>query len=248
MLPTLKQTPPKSASRDASWVAGHRHSCYWHAAFLTLSGLGVASAMPLLSLPLAALAGLDGVSALIGQAFALFQGAYLRAPTLVLALMALLILPAVALISVATRAIQGYRSRRAARRSADTDGGAGDMLDAAGLPMRSQAWLTVDGVGTVALAGQVARIGRHRDNDIRLSDRSVSRRHAVIERTPQEAFLVIDVSGQAGAGLRVNGQRTERVQLADGDVIELGRVRLKFETVLADEFDVVTSRPVAIEG
>ena len=67
------------------------------------------------------------------------------------------------------------------------------MPDAAGLPMRSQAWLTVDGVGTVALAGQVARIGRHRDNDIRLADRSVHRHHAVIERTPDEAFLLTDV-------------------------------------------------------
>jgi hypothetical protein len=219
---------------------------------LTLSGLEVASAMPLLSLPLAALFVLDGVSALLGQAFALFEEAYLRAPTLVLALTALLILPAVALISVATRAVRNYRSRRVARRAArrgtDVDGASGDMLDAAGLPLRSQAWLTVDGMGTVALAGQLARIGRHRDNDIRLADRSVHRRHAVIERTPEEAFVLIDVSGDARGGVRVNGQRTERVQLADGDVIELGRSRLKFETIQAEDSNVVTQRPVVIEG
>jgi hypothetical protein len=219
---------------------------------LTLSGLEVASAMPLLSLPLAALFVLDGVSALLGQAFALFEEAYLRAPTLVLALTALLILPAVALISVATRAVRTYRSRRVARRAArrgtDVDGASGDMLDAAGLPLRSQAWLTVDGMGTVALAGQLARIGRHRDNDIRLADRSVHRRHAVIERTPEEAFVLIDVSGDARGGVRVNGQRTERVQLADGDVIELGRSRLKFETIQAEDSNVVTQRPVVIEG
>jgi hypothetical protein len=208
--------------------------------------------MPLLLLPLAAPAALDGVSALIGQGFALIEGAYLRAPTLVLALTALLILPAVALISVATRAVRNYRSRRVARRAArrgtDVDGASGDMLDAAGLPLRSQAWLTVDGMGTVALAGQLARIGRHRDNDIRLADRSVHRRHAVIERTPEEAFVLIDVSGDARGGVRVNGQRTERVQLADGDVIELGRSRLKFETIQAEDSNVVTQRPVVIEG
>jgi hypothetical protein len=204
--------------------------------------------MPWLLLPLAAPAALDAVSALIGQIFALIQGAYLRAPTLVLALTALLILPAVAVMSVATRAVQRYRSRRAARRDAGTYRIAGDMPDATGLPMRSQAWVTVEGVGTVALAGQVARIGRHRDNDIRLTDRSVQRRHAVIERTPDEAFLIIDVSGKDGGGVCVNGQRTERVQLSDGDVIELGRAKLKFETIRSEDLLMASRRPVGIEG
>jgi FHA domain-containing protein len=204
--------------------------------------------MPLPFLPLSASAALNAASASIEQAFTLIQGAYMRAPTLVLALTALLVLPAVALISVATRAVRGYRSRRAARRAADEDGMAGDMPDTARLPMRSQAWVTVDGAGTVALAGQVARIGRHRDNDIRLSDRSVHRRHAVIKRTPDEAFLILDISGSHGSGVRVNGQRTERVQLADGDVIELGRVRLKFETIRPESLPMESRRPVGIEG
>jgi hypothetical protein len=203
--------------------------------------------MPLLFLPLAAPAALDAVGALIGQIITLIQGAYLRAPTLVLALTALLILPTVAVISVATRAVRRYRSRRAARRDTETDGIAGDIPDAAGLPMRSQAWVTVAGVGTVALVGQVARIGRHRDNDIRLADRSVHRRHAVIERTSDEAFHIIDVSDKDG-GVRVNGQRTERVQLADGDVIELGRAKLKFETIRSEDLLMASRQPVGIEG
>ena len=201
--------------------------------------------MPLLFVPLAALA---AARALIEQPLALIQEAYLRAPTLVLALTALLVLPAVALIAAATRAVRGYRSRRAAVRSVGADSVPGDMPDAAGLPMRSQAWLTVDGVSTVALAGQVARIGRHRDNDIRLADRSVHRRHAVIERTPDEAFLIVDVSGRNGGGVRVNGQRTERVQLSDGDVIELGRARLKFETIRPEELPMASRLPVGIQG
>jgi hypothetical protein len=189
---------------------------------------------------------LDGVSALIGQAFALLQGAYLRAPIVVLALLAFVILPTVALIPLVVRAIRRFATRLAARRrNVDIDG---DMPDTFGLPMRSQAWLTVDGIGTVALVGQVARIGRHRDNDIRLSDRSVHRRHAVIERTPEEAFLIVDVSGQSGGGVRVNGQHTERVQLADGDVIELGRARLKFETILPEELQMARRQTAGIEG
>jgi pSer/pThr/pTyr-binding forkhead associated (FHA) protein len=76
----------------------------------------------------------------------------------------------------------------------------------------------------------VIRIGRHEDNDIRLTDSSVHRHHAVIERTPEEAFVIIDISGKDGNGVRINGARTAQAQLADGDVIELGRAKMKFET------------------
>jgi len=95
----------------------------------------------------------------------------------------------------------------------------------------SQAWLTIEGRtgGTMPLAGQVIRIGRHEDNDIRLTDRSVHRHHAVIERTSDEAFVITDVSGKDGNGVRINGARAARARLADGDVIELGRARLRFE-------------------
>lgn len=204
------------------------------------------------SLPLAAATPLEGMGTVVAQTFALIEGAYLSAPTLMLALTALLILPAVALISAASQLARRHRSRRAARlaaeRSAETGSLPGDMPDPAGLPMRSQAWLTVDGAGTVAVAGQVARIGRHRDNDIRLADRSVHRHHAVIERTPDEAFLITDVSGKDGGGVRVNGQRTERVQLSDGDVIEIGRARLKFETIRHEDIHLGSRHPVEIEG
>ena len=79
------------------------------------------------------------------------------------------------------------------------------------------------------LAGQTIRIGRHEDNDIRLTDSSVHRYHAVIERTPEEVFVITDISGKDGNGVRVNGARTAQTRLTDGDVIELGRAKLKFE-------------------
>jgi hypothetical protein len=204
--------------------------------------------MPSSLLAFAAAIPLEAASALVERTFTLIEGAYLRAPILMLALTALLILPAVALISAASQAARRYRSRRAAMRAARHGANTGDMPDAAGLPVRSQAWLTVDGAGTVALAGQVVRIGRHADNDIRLADRSVHRHHAVIERTPDERFLIADASGKKGGGLRVNGRRTERVQLCDGDVIELGRARLKFETIRYEDIHMGSRHPVEIEG
>jgi pSer/pThr/pTyr-binding forkhead associated (FHA) protein len=102
------------------------------------------------------------------------------------------------------------------------------------IPVRlHEAWLVVgDGGGqTLPLALQVTRIGRHQDNDVRLADPSVHRYHAVIERTSGDEFVIADLSGKEGNGVRINGERHERAHLVDGDMIELGRTRLKFESV-----------------
>ena len=80
------------------------------------------------------------------------------------------------------------------------------------------------------LAGQTVRIGRHEDNDIRLADSSVHRYHAVIQRTPEANFVITDLSGKEGNGVRINGERMAQARLVDGDLIELGRAKLKFES------------------
>jgi len=152
-----------------------------------------------------------------------------------LVLSALLILPAVALVSYAAHARARDKRRRAAVRVAERRAQAGSPIEEEG-PVRmaawtQQAWLTLEGrpSGTMALAGEVIRIGRHEENDIRLADRSVHRYHAVIERTPDETFVITDVSGKDGNGVRINGELIRRARLADGDMIELGRAKLRFE-------------------
>lgn len=77
--------------------------------------------------------------------------------------------------------------------------------------------------GTLPLAGQMVRIDRHPDNDICLSDTAAHCYHAAIERTPEEAFVITDLSGKIGNGMRVNGGRLARARLRDGDMTELGR-------------------------
>lgn len=177
----------------------------------------------------------EALAALAGPVFDLIAAAYQRVPVLVLALSALLVLPAVALASLATQWARRHAVRRtvsrAARLRAHADDPGKDMPQAHVPAPQSQAWLTVMGRpgGPMALAGDLIRIGRHEDNDIRLPDWSVHRHHAVIERTPDEAFVIADVSGKDGSGVRVNGTATARAQLADGDVIELGRAKLRFE-------------------
>jgi pSer/pThr/pTyr-binding forkhead associated (FHA) protein len=84
-----------------------------------------------------------------------------------------------------------------------------------------------DGDETVVMAldKPVVRVGRSVAADIRLDDASVSRRHALLITEHDGIHLVDDRSLN---GVEVNGERVARVVLRHGDVIALGRVRVRF--------------------
>jgi pSer/pThr/pTyr-binding forkhead associated (FHA) protein len=67
--------------------------------------------------------------------------------------------------------------------------------------------------------------GRHPDSEIFLDDVTVSRRHAAFHRDG-ESFSVSD-SGSLN-GTYVNRDRIERVDLKDGDEVQIGKYRLVF--------------------
>jgi len=67
----------------------------------------------------------------------------------------------------------------------------------------------------------VATIGRDPSSDLVLNDPKCSRRHAVIETGPEG--VIIRDSGSAN-GIYVNGHKTERSRIRDGDLIKLGDV------------------------
>ena len=68
------------------------------------------------------------------------------------------------------------------------------------------------------------RIGRSGAADIQLDDATVSRRHALIVRTPEDELRALD--DRSLNGLFVNGERVEWAPLVDGDELEIGRYRL----------------------
>lgn len=70
------------------------------------------------------------------------------------------------------------------------------------------------------------RIGRHSSNDIVLPDSSVHRHHGILALNSRARFELKDLGGANGC--RVNGVRCEARELEDGDIIELGEVKLKF--------------------
>ena len=75
------------------------------------------------------------------------------------------------------------------------------------------------------LDADVVNAGRHPDSEIFLDDVTVSRRHAEFHRTG-ETFTVSDVGSLNGT--YVNRDRIDRVQLKDGDEVQIGKYRLVF--------------------
>ena len=75
------------------------------------------------------------------------------------------------------------------------------------------------------LDADVVSAGRHPDSEIFLDDVTVSRRHAEFHRTG-DTFTVGDVGSLNGT--YVNRDRIDRVQLTDGDEVQIGKYRLVF--------------------
>ena len=69
------------------------------------------------------------------------------------------------------------------------------------------------------------RIGRAPAADLRLEEDGIWEQHLEINLNPAEGFLL---TVQPNALAAINGQRVEQALLRNGDVIELGAVRLHF--------------------
>lgn len=85
-------------------------------------------------------------------------------------------------------------------------------------------WLEV-GTMTYPLAGQVTRIGRGTDNDLRIEDAGISRHHAELRQEGGDV-TVVDVGSTNG--VLVNGHRVQQARLRDGASLVLGSTTLTF--------------------
>ena len=72
------------------------------------------------------------------------------------------------------------------------------------------------------------RIGRTKDNELVLNDKSVSRRHAEIQRYRNGNFVIYDVDSLNG--VFVNSEQVKKKRLQEGDIIEIGDIYLRFTT------------------
>lgn len=147
--------------------------------------------------------------------------AYERSPVMVMGLGLAAILPWLAMFVAITRAVR----RRAARRDA-----AAQPMPEPG-PLADKAWISIgEGAQSTpfAFTGEIMRIGRHSDNDIALDHDAVHRHHALIQRTPDDEFVLMDLTAGTGNETLLNGRQAARAALRDGDRIELGNTILTF--------------------
>jgi Domain of unknown function (DUF4388)/FHA domain len=87
--------------------------------------------------------------------------------------------------------------------------------------------LVKDGAETAyPLTRDTYTVGRHRNNDIVVSDPKVSSFHARFDRT-QEGFVLVDLRSRNGSF--VNGKRVEALVLQTGDEVRLGTARLRYK-------------------
>jgi FHA domain/von Willebrand factor type A domain len=122
-------------------------------------------------------------------------------------------------IGLALFAVSSHAARKAALADAEQEAGDGTVYG----------WLDMlDGnASCYPLQTTNVRIGRHRDNDICLLNDSISRRHALLHyNADTRHFMITDLGG--GNGVVVNKVRQKSHDLNDGDLVELGEVRLRF--------------------
>ena len=78
---------------------------------------------------------------------------------------------------------------------------------------------------TFALDAATTSIGRHPDSDLFLDDVTVSRRHALIKRTP-DGYTISDAGSLNGTYVR--GERIDTAELTDMSEVQIGRFVLTF--------------------
>jgi hypothetical protein len=110
---------------------------------------------------------------------------------------------------------------RPQKQPADWLAGLRDSIDVPGKYLAAFA----DGRSRVfELADGWSRIGRSASAEIRLDDPTVSRRHAVVVKTPEGELRVLD--DRSTNGICVNSEPVEWSHLADGDQLQIGRYTL----------------------
>lgn len=151
---------------------------------------------------------------------------YKRYPVLVIGLAIAGALPLIAGLVALAGVMQRRRETSAVRAAAPLDDG---------VRIGDKAWVQIapggSGDGTLApimFSGEMLRLGRHSDNDIALDHASVHRHHALIQRTPDQEFVLVDLTAGTGNVLLLNDRRVDRAALRDGDRITLGETAVTF--------------------
>jgi hypothetical protein len=141
-----------------------------------------------------------------------------RHPSVMLASLAALAVPVVALIAATSRLAMQWRQGRTEQ-------------EATGEPISHRsAWIEVPGQRSPPIAvGEIIRIGDSDDCDLAVPGIAGGGTCALIQRTSDYEFFLFDVSA-GEADLVVNGTALATCRLHNGDRIEIGNTCLVFRT------------------
>jgi ABC-type multidrug transport system ATPase subunit/pSer/pThr/pTyr-binding forkhead associated (FHA) protein len=89
-------------------------------------------------------------------------------------------------------------------------------------PAASAALPSVDirPTGRYKVQAQAIKIGRTPENDLVVNDLGVSRKHAELRRTPTGRYEIVDLGSHNGT--YINGQRVDRKELTEDDLVSIG--------------------------
>ena len=86
-----------------------------------------------------------------------------------------------------------------------------------------------DPAATFEMMKRSINIGRRQDNDLTLANGSVSGFHATIAYKSDGTFIITDQDSQIGVA--INDEEVKIAELKDGDEVDLGEVRFRFNVV-----------------
>lgn len=166
------------------------------------------------------------------RSYELVQLAGVRAPALALGVgVAALAIPVAMLAGLLRWSLRDPRTAADAHTLALTPS-ADRLDDITGFARPRRAWVEgkLDGAAFHRdLKPGLTRIGRESDNDIAIaSAHQLERYHAAIEHTSEHDIYICDLTNGAKSQVRVNGQRSARRRLRDGDHVTCPGVKFTF--------------------
>ena len=117
----------------------------------------------------------------------------------------------------------------------------GDEIDSPSRQIPDDAFLIIHGSKIFPLKKSVLNIGRRMENDLRIDDPRISRKHAQL-RAVNGRFVIFDLNSSGGT--YVNNQRSHQSVLYPGDVISLAGVPLIYgQDNLSHQVDIGETAP-----
>jgi hypothetical protein len=165
----------------------------------------------------------SAADAAAGRFASAIERAYARAPLAVVAFAFGLVLPVAGLVTWQLRLCARLVARSLSRPVHEPPDATPPLRAAVG-------WLDIgrDSPRRIHLAADLHRIGQDADCDIRIDGAGTGALQAVIRRTPEREYHLIDMSGPSEPAIRLNGASFRVATLRDGDTITAGEMHAIF--------------------